>query len=228
MKKHPVTTEIWIPGLPATFATVGENRWKEALVAALGQVQWPGEGLDLTFVLPTLFPRGQGVDLDNLCEPVFSVLTTRLGWFGGKKRNIQWWRAAKRQGAESGLRLRSGPGPNVLPGEPERKLFEGAFAGPLPRRATEPQLPLWLQSQLPPGLSAGGYALHLHFGQVVNIADIATGRVKAVIDCLYPLIGGSAGSPEDWRVGVVQVDRGEDVGKRAVKIAVWEGAEIPD
>ncbi len=38
--------------------------------------------------------------------------------------------------------------------------------------------------------------------QAPNIGDIATGRVKAVVDRPYPLLGGAAGGPDDWRIAV--------------------------
>lgn len=43
----------------------------------------------------------------------------------------------------------------------------------------------------------------------VNLGDISTGRVKNVIDCLYPVIGGSAGAPLDDRVTRLEVWRSD-------------------
>jgi len=34
----------------------------------------------------------------------------------------------------------------------------------------------------------------------VNIGEISAGTVKSTIDCLWPIIGGKGGAPDDWRI----------------------------
>ena len=47
----------------------------------------------------------------------------------------------------------------------------------------------------------GRYAVTLEFGtSAINLGDIATGPVKSVIDNLYPIVGGTRGAPDDWRI----------------------------
>lgn len=65
------------------------------------------------------------------------------------------------------------------------------------------------------------YAPALRFGGAPTIGDIATGRVKAVVDCLYPLRGGVAGKPDDWRITAFRVEQASPgVPNGAVAIAV--------
>lgn len=95
---------FWVAGDPATFATPREQEWKETLARALPAGQGRGAvGLALQFVLKDPAPRGYAVDLDNLCEPVFSVLVNRLGWFKGRRPDIRWWHAAKKTGEDCGV-----------------------------------------------------------------------------------------------------------------------------
>lgn len=41
----------------------------------------------------------------------------------------------------------------------------------------------------------------------LNIGEIVTGAVKSTIDCLYPIIGGENGRPEDWRITILQIEK---------------------
>lgn len=45
--------------------------------------------------------------------------------------------------------------------------------------------------------------------------------VKSTIDCLYPIIGGKKGSPEDWRVDFLEVEKGvQDLDEDSVRIEI--------
>lgn len=74
--KQPMV--FWLPGRPATFATRGEKPWKEIIDEAVPANRAAKVyGLDLQFFLQTLAPNRLYLDVDNLCEPVFSVLVNR-------------------------------------------------------------------------------------------------------------------------------------------------------
>ena len=198
---------FWVSGIPATFATRRERPWKQALERSVlrpaGQVV---DGLVLRFSLPTLAPHGQPLDIDNLCEPVFSVVINKLGWFGGKRPNLRWWHATKTCGQPSGLRLSvHSVSPRVISDGAHDECLDTTYTGTLPRKATDDGIPSWLNSLggFKPPAKHDRFAVQLQFGgSMVNIGDIATGNVKAVLDCLYPVIGGVKGKPEDWRVDV--------------------------
>jgi hypothetical protein len=58
-----------------------------------------------------------------------------------------------------------------------------------------------------PARPSGAIAVDLEFAGPVNLGDIATGRLKNVIDCLYPVIGGRPGAPNDARITLIEATR---------------------
>ena len=102
-------------------------------------------------------------------------------------------------------------------------IFEGHYDGPLPSRATDVGIPNWLNSLGCKESMHGddGLGVHLRFSSRINIGDVATGPVKSVIDCLYPILGGTAGAPEDWRVHALVVEKDAPDVLGAVGIAVY-------
>jgi len=219
---------FWVDGIPATFATAKEAPWKLALKNALPTgTGRQAAGLRLEFLLPSLSPSGQPLDVDNLCEPVFSVFINKLGWFGGKRPNLMWWSATKACGDPSGVRLTVEPGPAPdMDTEFGQALFNAAYRGELPSSATDERVPAWLRSLGPFAVprDSARLALRLRFGAArVNIGNIAAGKVKSLIDCLYPILGGSPGDPEDSRIDVLQVEKGvEDLEADTVAVTAWE------
>ena len=217
-----------MPGTPATFATKKEVPWKIELKCSIPTpLIEKFNGLNLKFVLPTLAPNNQLLDIDNLCEPVFSVLINSLGWFGGRRPNLIWWHAIKVCGQPSGLHLSMEPTtPPEMMGEYESPFFDETYEGVLPSKATDPQIPSWLDSLKKFGSPKNNdrFIIRLQFGGTkVNIGDIATGKVKALIDCLYPVIGGCKGKPEDWRVDILQVEKGViNLKNDSVRISMWK------
>jgi hypothetical protein len=46
--------------------------------------------------------------------------------------------------------------------------------------------------------------------------------VKPIIDSLWPQIGGTAASPEDWRIDTLVLMRGcESVPARSIAVSLW-------
>ena len=91
-----------------------------------------------------------------------------------------------------------------------RTLFNGTYRGELPRAASDTRFAAWLlDSGCRVSKPLGSFAISLSFGtDRINLGDIATGPVKAVIDNLYPIIGGAPGGPEDWRINRLFVRKG--------------------
>lgn len=207
---------IFVPGLPATFATAMERKWKAALDLAIPQAD-PGHtasGLRMTFALEALERKGRPFDLDNLCEPVISVLVNRKGYFGGRRPNIRWWHASRRRSEPVGCRidLCQGAMPTIMG---PNSIFRGTYAGALPRCATDTAIADWLAKSLGSRCMPvdGRAAVGLTFGTAsVNLGDIATGCVKAVIDNLFPILGGTIGAPADWRIDELLVAKRTTVG----------------
>jgi len=87
-------------------------------------------------------------------------------------------------------------------------IFHGVYAGPLPRHAKDSPFADWVHSGWRPQ-SVGHVAVVLRVGAPrINLGEIATGPIKAVIDGLWPLLGGSAGRGEDWRIWALRLERG--------------------
>jgi len=43
-----------------------------------------------------------------------------------------------------------------------------------------------------------------------------------LIDCFYPILGGTKGRPEDWRIDILQVEKGViNLKENAVRITIW-------
>lgn len=208
--------KLWISGHPAPFATRGEKTWKNTLNRAVPECHsnLDERGLTLDFKLVELAPQGQPLDVDNLCEPVFSVLINRKGWFNGRRPNLYWYQATKVQNQESGcsLQIHLNQKPPTTVKDP---IFYGYYPGPLPRSARDPELPAWIRKKANQNHHQLKFIIHLKFDNTkINIGDIATGVVKSTIDCLYPIIGGEAGAPRDDRISILQVEKSHSWSKR--------------
>jgi len=219
--------EFWVQGHPAPFSTRGEIIWKDALQRSLPECtsSLNEKGLTLDFQLADLAPRNQPLDVDNLCEPVFSILINKKGWFGGKRPNLYWWRASKCHNTSTGCRIRF-YSTNPLAEPSSDTIFNGYYMGPPPRSATDPEMPKWICKMVDEdGIKIypnTTFYVRLRFdNERLNIGEIATGAVKSTIDCLYPIIGGEAGRPEDWRITILQIEKNSAVSDdRGVHITV--------
>ncbi len=58
----------------------------------------------------------------------------------------------------------------------------------------------------------------------VSIATISSGKVKPIIDCLYPIIGGIPRAPNDEIIEMLTVERvNNNTERSAIRITIWEG-----
>ncbi len=136
------------------------------------------------------------------------------GWFGGRRPNILWWRAVRHLSSNPGCHITVfSTEPREIDVAPEMVLLDAVFQGRLPADAQDPVIPSWLRSEKVEATQVN----NLRFGVLIcfretriNLGDIATGPVKHVLDCLYPVLGGSPGSPEDWRIELLQVEKNCD------------------
>lgn len=222
---------FWVDGIPATFATMGEKPWRAAVAASVPRQPADGltyRGLSAAFVTPRSASGRRAQDVDNLMEPIIWALVGRLDWFGGRRTNLDEWFATIRHGATPGAEL-------IVADEPlaaqvamvAETLAIGTYSGPLPNCATHPEACAWSETlarslEWRPREACG---LELAFASpAVNIGDIATGPTKAMIDCLYPLLGGARGHPEDQRIRTLVVRRGVSDVRGAARIRLLEHA----
>ena len=213
--------KYWVSGFPATFATTREKVWKQQIRQTLSGKEYYGNSVGLKFVFSERNYEKFKFDIDNLCEPIFSVLTSSLHWFSGSRKNITLWTARKCIGKEQGLLIRNiGPNTLLMPSSPP--LFDEVYEGVLPTNATEEAIPSWI-------IGLGQFkvtkkcSVRLIFEKTsVSIATISSGKVKPIIDCLYPIIGGDPGKPKDEIIEWLTVERVSNSRKRAaVRITIW-------
>jgi hypothetical protein len=219
---------IFVEGVPTGYSNANEQDWKQRLLNGIGSPSMGGNefGVALHFGLPSLSVRGRPFDLDNLCEPVFSVLVNARRWFGGKRTNIRWWRATKCVSTQVGCSIaietvnNSPPVPTVDP------RFEGVYHGYLPTSARDEKLVRWARDESHKAAivpSETNYILCLEFGDgSLNLGDIASGPAKHFIDCLFPFYGGEMGAPDDHRISEIVVTKPTpDCRRTAVRVRLW-------
>jgi hypothetical protein len=195
----------FVSGRPTPFAG-GENErnWKLALrEQSVAPIDEQGQThLEVRFALAGARISQSGSDLDNLIEPVVSVLVNGLGWAGGRRPNLQEIAAGKRSADIEGVQIAFGAAAatwsSLLLDE---VLLDDIYGGPLPRSATEPEFAEWVVSHMVGPLNGRPAAVRLWFSDsATNLGEIATGRSKPLIDCLWPVLGGRPGAPDDWRI----------------------------
>lgn len=106
-------------------------------------------------------------------------------------------------------------------------LLEGTYADQLPRSARDENFAAWVTRTMsrsaPP---SGAIAVDLEFAGPINLGNIATGRQKNVIDCLYPVIGGRPGFPNDARITLLEATRMVAEVAAGVRIRVTEACVV--
>ena len=89
--------------------------------------------------------------------------------------------------------------------DPSFVVFDHQYSGTLPMSGKDPFFMSWVnrEKDAHPAKYDGGYSVLLQFSsESINIGDISTGRVKNIIDCLYPVTG------DDRRIEFLQVEKG--------------------
>ena len=106
---------------------------------------------------------GTSTNIDNQCEPLFSIVVSHVGWFRSRRPNMQWWRASKGQGPNYGCRITisSNPVPVLNTGP---SLITEVYSGALPRNATAPEVAEWSRSLLGEQVQIPGVALACYLG----------------------------------------------------------------
>lgn len=219
---------FFIDGIPGTYATKKEGPWKKAISEQAPGPSLGGKeiGISLRFVLPTLTPVGQPLDVDNLCEPVFSVLINRIGWFDGSRPNLHWWQASKEAGSVHGCRITIHTTDFVILPQSEPD-YDHVYAGQLPASATSRPLADWawnIRNQSHSRWIPKQCSLFLGLpGVDHNIGSISGDSiVKSTIDCLYPWFGGEEGDPADHRIMNLAVTKSQASQRdRGVAIKLW-------
>jgi hypothetical protein len=213
----------WVPGAPATFATSREQAWKDTMHAhvAPAAATTPQTGLAIEFAIPQARHTAHAQDLDNLAEPALSTVVNRQGWFGKSRSNLRWLALRKTHASTHGCRITPLHEPPAwLP--TQTPILDELYHGPRPTSAASVELPAWIAERCTPSDTSARYALRLRFPDSPNLGDIATGIVKPIIDCLWPQLGGTPASPEDWRLDTLLLVRAcENTPTGSIAISLW-------
>lgn len=196
---------IWVEGRPATFATRGEPAWKDSIALKIGNRGGANNALEMDFHIHERYLTLTGFDLDNLCDPVFTVLASRLQWFGGRQSSITGWTAGKSYGLKEGVLLNN-PERISLDVALDRIIFDSVYQGVFPKSALDPEIPAWFNAMASVPRVSGPCGLALLFGPAkLSIASLSGGVVKHVMDCLFSILGGKPGTPHDHLVYEMRV-----------------------
>jgi hypothetical protein len=215
--------ERFVRGRPASFATAGEQPWRQRILADLAGLIPHSQPafLELDFVVARAIGYAEGADLDNLCEPVFSTLVNRLGWFGGRRPNVMAFRARKVVGQDTGCRVRITKARWSDAWIDGTQLLNASTSIALPRSARDEDFTGWVAERMTgPARPADAVGVEVRFAGPVNLGDIATGRLKNVIDCLHPVIGGTGRAPLDDRIRTLEVWRSDPEVSGTVRVRV--------
>lgn len=203
-----------VAGVPVPFAAGDPERlWRRALAAQLpvGDVagMTDADEVSLSF---SLGPSTQlGRDLDNLIDPVLSVVCGQLGWFRARRPTLRRIAARKAPASETGLVLSNVADPHP-PGDVH---FRGRYTGNWPSSGRDLVISDWVQEHGATPIPPGDVWLCLRFeSATVNLGDIATGVTKKIVDGLWPLLGGSPGRPDDHRIAWLLLEKGEGTDRR--------------
>jgi len=200
--------KILVLGEPFTFATKGELIWREIMMNSIPEkFEKNYSGVELKFHYVSEI-HGQPLDVDNLCEPVFIILVGKKNYFDGVRKNIQWFRAEKIQDNNGKLELSlSEQIPKLNHG---LILFDEIYVGPFPKSATDPKFPIFVKNNLKRKLEKTEECIvSIQFNSSsVNIGNISSGTIKPIIDCLFPVLGGIQGDPNDHVIRILQIEKG--------------------
>ena len=215
--------QYWITGRPATFATRSEAPWKEKIISQIGNRKNENNSLELEFNILNENYEQKGFDIDNLCDPVFTALTSKLGWYNGSQVNIISYRAIKIKGGIEGMVLKDIEKIDFAI-EKATVQFDEIFKGSFPKNARDPQIPDWLSQFNNLKNIKGECGLALRFGtKKRSIASISDGIVKHIIDCMYPIFGGKPGAPDDHLISDLYVQKSVDgLSENEVRITVYQ------
>lgn len=226
-------TEWFIPGEPPTWLGSGERDWKARLAEAVKLA--PAPFLNLDFRVSSFLRAGHRFDLDNMVTPVFDQL---LGPRRSElRRALHGWSARRGLSPQPGLRIvEADSARNDSMGGEDCLVLDLAYLGGLPAdsrgkgvefaQAVVHALGAWSPS------AEHRFAVDLGFGDdVQDITWVAEKPVKPVVDCLFPVLGGRPGAPEDWKIERLRVQRGLSDLRGAFSVKVWalsSPGEAPD
>jgi hypothetical protein len=213
----------WVPGSPAMPATSKEKEWIDRIIHHCHSGE---SGSRLRFQLKLAAAELETGRLLVLCEPILNALIQRLGWSGGFRSQLQAWTASKEASEETGVRITtSAAGEEAFEQQFGEPILDFLFEGTMPKKSSDPYLSgLLVKLGYKQPEQQPKYAVRLQVGSAeINIGEVLRGSVKAMIDSLYPIIGGDSGSAQDQSIYHLQVLKGvKDLKEHVVRISIWQ------
>ncbi len=104
--------------------------------------------------------------------------------------DIQWFRASKILAIKSGCNFKISD--SIEPPKSvyyKNLIYSEVYSGNLPKSATDIGFISWIKENYTHIKINSSFYLKIEFNSSsVNLGDIATGKVKSIIDCLYPIM----------------------------------------
>jgi hypothetical protein len=214
-----------VRGNPVGYSSgAAEQQWKAQITAVVPAApgSHAGTGLFAGFDMPAPTSRAPGADLDNLLDPAMSAVINGRGWFGGRRPNVAWVAAQKKTAPEPGAVLAVLDQVPELWEEPDALVaFDDVYRGVLRGAGAVEEYAAWIERGRMHRLVSGKVGVRLDFADArVNLGEVATGAIKALIDGLWPVLGGRRGAPDDRRVAALVMRKGiaDLAGTVAVKV----------
>jgi hypothetical protein len=201
-----------VRGTPVGYSSgAAEQAWKAQIMSAvpLAPAAHAGDGLLADFRVAPPTAKSPGFDLDNMLDPVFSVVINGRGWFGGHRANLRWV-AARKAAGETGVHLAVLEDPPRPWGESGAEVgLDDVYHNQLPSPAAIEDYTTWVQSHMLGALPGGPVGIEIDFtDDHVNLGDVGTGRAKVLIDGMWPVLGSKPGAPDDGRVAALILRKG--------------------
>jgi len=199
--------------MPVGYSSgAAERAWKAQIMSAVpvAPVTHAGGGLFADFRIAPPTAKSPGYDLDNLLDPMFSVMINSRGWFGGRRPNLRWVAARKKAAGETGVYLAVLEDPPDLWVESRVEVgLDNVYHDHLPNLAAVADYTTWVQRHMVRRLPSGPVGIEIDFADNhVNLGDVGTGRAKVLIDGMWPVLGGQRGAPDDRRVAALILRKG--------------------
>ncbi len=215
-----------VAGEPALWLGSGYEAWKQILRDAIPpEGVAPPAGMMLEFRVTSLLRSGHRFDLDNLVSPVFQALLGPRA--SAQRRSLTWWRASIAEYRPSALSLSFCDEPAGALTVPNGELvLDCRPPAPYPTDSREggSDFVECVRAELASYTSGPDdrFAVEIAFGSdVKDLSWVEERPLKPVIDCLYPVFGGTGGAPDDWKTFLLQVRRADPELDRACSVRIW-------
>ena len=215
-----------VVGEAALWLGSGYEPWKKTLAeSVLAEHAHSPTGITLGFGVSSLLRNGHHFDLDNLVTPVFQALL-------GKRRSasrvsLAWWRASLAEQRPPALVLAFCDEPAAALTVPNgESVLDCRIPAPFPLDSREggrdfvEAIRVGLSGHTP--APQDRFAIELAFGpDVGDITWVEERPLKPVVDCLFPVFGGTGGDPHDWKMTLIQVRRDDPKLNHECSVRAW-------